>query len=165
MQAHVKFNSWELESSTGAWLDLQPTSAPRHEGADWWSADIAVPSNAYEMSYIFSDGTGTTDNNSGLDYGTEIDGHMTRQTWAEAAPERMVLLPGYVILPLSISLHFNCAVKYRHAKYGHTLSFATSAGARSMIMVFGQDPLAEEAARASGFNVCKLRQVMSTLVI
>lgn len=90
MQAHVKFNSWELESSSGAWLDLQPTSAPHEAGADWWSADVAVPSDAYEMNYIFSDGVGTTDNNGGLDYGTGIDGHMTRQAWAEAAPERMV---------------------------------------------------------------------------
>ena len=92
VQAHVKFNSWELESSSGAWLDLQLTNAPHEAGADWWSTDVAVPSDAYEMNYIFSDGVGTTDNNAGLDYGTDIDGHMTRQAWSEAAPERMVRL-------------------------------------------------------------------------
>ncbi|KAK9867605.1 hypothetical protein WJX84_010271 [Apatococcus fuscideae] len=90
VEVHVKFNSWELESSSGAWLDLRPSSAPHDHGADWWSAEVTVPSDAYEMNYIFSDGVGTTDNNGGLDYLSEVDGHMTRQAWTEAAPERMV---------------------------------------------------------------------------
>ena len=103
MEVHVKFNSWELESSSGAWLDLRPSSAPHDHGADWWSAEVTVPSDAYEMNYIFSDGVGTTDNNGGLDYLSEVDGHMTRQAWTEAAPERMVqstvLIGSSAILP------------------------------------------------------------------
>ncbi len=86
----MKFNSWELHSSSGAWLELDPISAPLDDGASWWSTEIAVPPEAYEMNYIFSDGHGTNDNNGGLDYCTETDGDMTQQAWAEAAPERMV---------------------------------------------------------------------------
>ena len=55
--------------------------------------EISIPQDAYDMNYIFSDGGGTTDNNCGLDYCTETEGVMTREAWAEAAPERMVDSP------------------------------------------------------------------------
>ncbi|KAK9805611.1 hypothetical protein WJX72_007789 [[Myrmecia] bisecta] len=87
VQMHVKFNGWELEGPNGSWIDLSPSSAAGGP-ADWWAAKVDVPEEAFEMNYIFSDGEGTSDNNSGQDYLTVIQGRMTRDAWLDAAPER-----------------------------------------------------------------------------
>ena len=42
------------------------------------------------MNYVFSDGEGTADNNSGSDYATPISGDMTAERWLEEAPLRVV---------------------------------------------------------------------------
>ena len=42
------------------------------------------------MNYVFSDGEGTADNNSGSDYATPISGDMTPERWLEEAPLRVV---------------------------------------------------------------------------
>ena len=42
------------------------------------------------MNYVFSDGDGAADNNSGSDYATPISGAMTAERWLEEAPLRVV---------------------------------------------------------------------------
>ena len=42
------------------------------------------------MNYVFSDGEGTADNNSGSDYATPVSGKMTAERWVEEAPLRVV---------------------------------------------------------------------------
>ncbi len=42
------------------------------------------------MNYVFSDGEGTADNNSGSDYATPISGDMTAERWLEEALLRVV---------------------------------------------------------------------------
>ena len=46
-----------------------------------------------QMNYVFSDGEGTADNNSGADYATPISGDMTLERWVEEAPLRAVSSP------------------------------------------------------------------------
>ena len=45
------------------------------------------------MNYVFSDGEGTSDNNSGADYATPISCNMTAEHWTEEAPLRTVSRP------------------------------------------------------------------------
>ena len=43
-----------------------------------------------QINYVFSDGEGSADNNSGSDYATPISGNMSPERWVEEAPLRAV---------------------------------------------------------------------------
>lgn len=47
------------------------------------------------MNYVFSDGEGAVDNNSGVDYATSVSGNMTAARWVQEAPERTVRAPSF----------------------------------------------------------------------
>jgi Ni,Fe-hydrogenase I small subunit len=51
---------------------------------------VAVPADAYELNFIFSDGEGTYDNNDTRNYVLAVEGPMSRELWADTAPERAV---------------------------------------------------------------------------
>ena len=49
-----------------------------------------MPTGAFEMNYVFTDGEGATDNNQGKNYMTPVQGTMTSELWEEKAVERQV---------------------------------------------------------------------------
>jgi starch synthase len=90
LQLHTKFNAWELAPANGEdRVDMAPVrDAPSADGCDFWCADVAVPVNAYEISFVASDGEGLFDNNGGQNYSLPVDGPMTKEKWVEEGPER-----------------------------------------------------------------------------
>ena len=52
-----------------------------------------MPTDAFEMNYVFTDGEGATDNNQGKNYMTPVQGAMTSELWEEKAVERLVSSP------------------------------------------------------------------------
>ena len=54
-----------------------------------------MPTDAFEMSYVFTDGEGATDNNQGKNYMTPVQGSMTLELWEEKAVERLVTSPSH----------------------------------------------------------------------
>lgn len=46
-----------------------------------------------QINYVFSDGEGEVDNNSGVDYVTAVSGGMTAERWLQEAPQRTVRAP------------------------------------------------------------------------
>ena len=58
--------SLPLEDS--AWVDLAPCGVPFYEGGDWWATKVNVPKDGFEMNFIFTDGEGQYENNSGNDF-------------------------------------------------------------------------------------------------
>ncbi len=45
-------------------FDLAGADVPaKDEGTAFWSAEVTIPEDAYEMNYVFGDGAGAHDNN------------------------------------------------------------------------------------------------------
>eukprot|EP00884_Botryococcus_braunii_P007192 jgi/Botrbrau1/16474/Bobra.0142s0068.1 len=89
VQVHAVFNEWELGGPSGDWFDLKPVEgACRDGGAEWWSATIPTPDDAFDLNYVFGDGDGNFDNNGGLDYKTWMLSTMTVERWEELQPDR-----------------------------------------------------------------------------
>ena len=53
--------------------------------------EVALPADAFEMNYVFTDGEGATNNNQGKNYMTPVQGSMTSELWEEKAVERLVI--------------------------------------------------------------------------
>lgn len=93
IQMQARFNNWELEPAGDCpdRLELVPAEgAPKGEGTDFWRVSFTVPTEAYELNFIFSDSEGLYDNNNTLNYSLPVDGPMTRDLWIDTAPERAV---------------------------------------------------------------------------
>jgi starch synthase len=91
VQLHVRYNNWELspENDQPERIDLSPVgSIPRGDGTDFWVVDINIPTEAYEMNFIFGDAEGCYDNNNTSNYCLAVKGIMSRDLWLEAAAER-----------------------------------------------------------------------------
>ena len=56
-----------------------------------------MPTDAFEINYVFTDGEGATDNNQGKNYMTPVQGGMTSELWEEKAVERLVSSPPYQV--------------------------------------------------------------------
>ena len=54
------FNDWKLPSPP---LELRPSGLRNAAGAEWWSADLEVPADAYELEFVLHDGGQAWDNN------------------------------------------------------------------------------------------------------
>lgn len=60
LSAQVGFNRWQLG---GEKLPLAPAGIPSAEGSAFYSVQLAVPADAYEVNMVFSDEHGNHDNN------------------------------------------------------------------------------------------------------
>ena len=58
--------------SGGGVASMGPSPLPRWSDVEWWSARVAIPEDVVEMSFCFSDGEATYDNNGGADYGISV---------------------------------------------------------------------------------------------
>ncbi|PSC67151.1 glycosyltransferase family 5 [Micractinium conductrix] len=86
---HAKFNTWEVSPEEGDRLDMTHDGRiPRADGVDYYRVELAVPEEAYEINFVFSNGEGTFDNNLTQNYLKPVEGPMTRDLWIDTAPER-----------------------------------------------------------------------------
>ena len=54
------FNDWKIPAPS---LELRPSGLHNATGTEWWSADLDVPSDAYELEFVLNDGGQAWDNN------------------------------------------------------------------------------------------------------
>ena len=87
IQLHAKFNNWELDSGATDRVDMTQVDV-QIDGASYLKAELKIPSDAYEMNFIFSDKEELYDNNNMENYVLPIEGSMTHQKWIDTAPER-----------------------------------------------------------------------------
>lgn len=87
VELYTKFNNWELDMGTSDRIDMQPLGS-LGPGTNFYKAELTIPTDAYEMNFIFSNKDGLYDNNESQNYSLPIDGEMTQKKWIDTAPER-----------------------------------------------------------------------------
>ncbi len=70
---------------------------------------MAVPKDAYELNFVFSDAEGAFDNNSNQNYCKSVEGPMTHAIWIDTAAERAV---SAFRSQLSEALHSSSSVSF-----------------------------------------------------
>ena len=68
-------------------MDISPET-----GGDWWFTDIVVPSDAYRMNFVFTDGENTYDNNHGQDFARDVSGGPTEDEWRTVIKPRRLAI-------------------------------------------------------------------------
>lgn len=87
VELYAKFNNWELDMDTSDRIDMQPLGS-LVPGTNFYNAELTVPTDAYEMNFIFSNKDGVYDNNESQNYSLPVNGEMTQKKWIDTAPER-----------------------------------------------------------------------------
>ena len=79
------FNHWQWENGE---VTALPTSVPKYEGVDWWTASVEIPVEAYEMNMVFHDSDGAYENNCGMDFVATVEGGMSVEAFASIMREK-----------------------------------------------------------------------------